>query len=216
MTPRDMSSAAAKRHKPKQQEIISADSALWPNLGFVRVGALDYHVRQYDAEWLRHVAERVQQSGQSLGPQQWMVETCLRDLASSTAAIKELNKYTTRAPQPLRGLNIAVHYLANKEIVGKRLAKNALADVATAWSMKPSAVKDLNGLFAQKASEELEVLVKLCTSRPHQSWDRRDVLAAIDADMRHRAQRLDWLAIRRKSGKRKSKRSAKRKRILPT
>lgn len=183
---------------------MSEPTPLWPSLGFERIGALDYGVMQFEAEWLNSVAARLQDdSGQSgvcptLGPLRWSVGECLRRLADTPAALKQLNHHLDRAPQSVRGLNKALHYLAIYE--HNRNSANARAAVAHAWGGKEKSVKDLRRKYGKAAGMELERIVTLVTSRPHQQWTRDRVLRALDSDLVARA-KLPWFAARKRSTK---------------
>lgn len=181
---------------------MSEPTPLWPKLGFLQLGALDYGVMQFDTDWLLKAAERLHDASaacQALGALRWSVGECLRRLAEAPAARKELNHYLERAPQSVRGLNIAVHYLASSELNGK--SASAQLHVARAWSMKEPTVKDLNRKYGKRARPELEAAVKLVMSRPQHTWTRSQVLEAFDADMTSRAQ-LPWFNARRSKSRR--------------
>jgi hypothetical protein len=169
---------------------------LWPKLGFSRIGELDYWVPQYDAEWAAEAARRLL-AGEPLGPMQYGAALFFQRAADMPAVLKEINHYLERAPSSLRQLNIAVHYLARQELVGKRQAKRVLAYVAKAWRIKESTVKDAVTDRGRDAKAALEELLRFYLTRPGVSASRSDALQKIDADMCFRAT-LSWFTAREK------------------
>jgi hypothetical protein len=171
-------------------------------LGYSHAGALDYSVMLIDATWLEFAAHLIE-SKNEIGSPRHDIACCLRKLAATPAALKELNRYRQRAPQAVRALNIAVHYLACKELLGKSDA--ALLAVAQVWKGKESTVKDANRKFGKQAQSELRSLVKL--SMVEKFKTKEDVLSALVADMADRVN-LDWMIPRKKP--RKNRRTRKR------
>jgi hypothetical protein len=171
---------------------------LWRRLGVERVGSLDYSVPQYHAEWLTHAANQLQGTPEEPVPTRPLdhaIGACLLLLSETPSALKELNHYLQRAPQKVRALNVAVHYCARRELDGEGNSSRSRGIVAQTWGIKDASVKDAHRKYGKDAALELEHLVKLCTSRPHQPCTRSEVLEALDADMCERA-RLPWFKLR--------------------
>ena len=164
---------------------------LWPNLRITLYGPLDYVVTQFTDDWLHHVATILDSKGDlgDLSPHRWSVARCLSHLADTPAALKELNRYSDRAPRNVRGLNIAVHCLAVKELHGR----HAGSRVSKAWKVSAATVKDYLKVHRKAARQELEQLIRL---RPEREESRREFLTALDADMRYRAT-LPWMQARK-------------------
>jgi hypothetical protein len=189
--------------------VIDKPLTLWPRLGFVRLGSLDYQVPQYSSAWLAAAAKRLQsQPGdptyQPHGPIDHAIGSCLAQLAATPAALKKLNEYSERAPQSVRALNVALHYRVRRELDGKGQNKKSRGGVAQAWRMarSGSSVKDANRKYGVAAAKEMTRVIKLCASRP---MTRLEVLEALDADLRKRAW-LPWFKlpnVKRKAGRRR-------------
>ncbi len=164
---------------------------LWPNSRFTLIGPLDYVVLQFNVDWLRHIAAILDSKGDlgDLSPHRWNVARCLSSLADAPAALKELNRYADRAPPSVRGLNVAVHCLAVEELHGR----HAGSRVSKAWNVSAATVKDYLKVHRKVARHELEQLIRL---RSEREASRRELLTALDADMRYRAT-LPWMQARK-------------------
>ena len=174
---------------------------LWPNLGFERIGELDYIVVQYDAEWLRCIGKRLQ-AGEPLAgaprceqskvvrgprPLEWNIGQCLLDLGNNAAALRELNNYSDRSAQT-RELNMAVHFAARWELFGKSrtYAAKARGEVIGAWKAEDASVKDAWLNRRKEAQQSIENIVGLRDDDANR-WSRQKTLTALCADMRIRA-----------------------------
>jgi hypothetical protein len=154
-------------------------SELWPRLA-LPAGELDYRVRQYDAAWFLEMAKRVE-SGQSLAA----AARCFIHLAETANAIDELNHRPTNTPREIMGPNRAAHYLARLELRGEEQKKEVRHYVATAWRTADNTIRDDVVDFGKKAQAHIETFVS--------QWsrgDRREFLAAFDADMVDRAAQM--------------------------
>ncbi len=171
---------------------------LWPRLGFVNVGPLDYLVPQYDVAWLTHNAHQLQTDPRR--PTDWNIGQFLRQIAETPAAIKELNRCLERAPESIRALNIAVHFRAKRE--SGETFKKALYQVALTWNCAEGTVKAADRDHGRAARSELDALVQLVEkSRGSQ---RLAILAMLWDDMADRA-KLSWFAARKPATKKQVK-----------
>lgn len=171
--------------KPKLAKAKSS-TPLWPRLGYLQAGALDYCAAQYDAAWLQRAAQLIEASGE-LGALRNSVASCLRHLAETPAALKPMNATLKRAPQSLRGLNVALHYLVCKKLRTPAARKQ----VAKAWKISDETVKTASRQYGGAAA------VELCwhlQAKPELS--EGDTLTLLHADLCDRA-KFVWLKIRK-------------------
>jgi hypothetical protein len=158
----------------------------WPQLGLMAIDGLDYVTNEYSPAFLREAATALEATAKRAKfDHQLPLATAavLRDLADNPDALEALNQHRRVVPAPIRALNIALHYLVAKELNGKAAA--AVLHVATVWAMPEKTIMDMHGEHGAAAARELEKIVgRLISGKKFPK--RRDVLAAIDADMQWR------------------------------
>jgi hypothetical protein len=149
----------------------------WPALDLYTIDGLDHVTAEYDADVLKLAASMIE-AGKPLEQEMALaVAGALRELA-------EPSRHPDITPQPIRALNIAVHYLASKELHGKSDA--AFKHVADVWGISPAAAQDLNASGRTDAPRVLEWIAG--NRLTHGGFStREDVLTALDADMQWRA-----------------------------
>ncbi len=155
----------------------------WERLGFSYIGELEYLPPKYDAEWLRHVAKRIE-SGESLGPLAHDAAACFERLAETPVAITAMNKPRPRKRGDILRLNRAVHYLVHLKLLGvERHVKRARSDIAGAWRVKEGTIKDD---VSDLGKEAKGIIDRIISHKQSDSRDR-DILRDFDSDMAHRA-----------------------------
>lgn len=180
------------------------DAARWPRMKFSQFGSLEYLVPQFDPGWCQYMAQKIR-SDEPLNPAvRHIIGECLLKLADTQRALDELNHHLERAPESIRALNIAVHYLALRELLGKGKSSQARGRVADAWSIRDATVKKaVTG--QQSAQQEYERLISFGLSQ-HQArglaTTRAEMIEMIQLDMCDRA-RLPWFSHRKAPGLRK-------------
>jgi hypothetical protein len=99
----------------------------WPKLDLCIIDGLDHVTPEYDPDLLKLAASMIG-AGKPLDT----------EMALAVAgALRELAEQADITPQPVRALNIAIHYLAAKELHdGHRELSTASADrILRAWQM---------------------------------------------------------------------------------
>jgi hypothetical protein len=144
---------------------------------------LEYVVPEWDAEWLLHVAARME-SGQPLGPLVYDAAACFRQLAKTADAIKAINRPRPRTPGPVLRLNRAVHYRVRLRLLGRKQVKRARSEVAATWHTAAATIKDDYGDFGKEARR---IIARIITQRQWESRDRDSVFEDLDGDMTDRA-----------------------------
>jgi hypothetical protein len=151
----------------------------WPALDLYTIDGLDHVTAEYDADVLKLAAAMIE-AGKPLEQEMSVaVAGALRELA-------EPSRHPDITPQPIRALNLAVHFLAAKELEqtgGKAAA--ALTHVSDAWHMSQATVQDLITTRRADASGVLESII--AERIPHGFDSRAAVIKALDADMQWRA-----------------------------
>jgi hypothetical protein len=151
----------------------------WPALDLYTIDGLDHVTAEYDADVLKLAASMIE-AGKPLEQEMALaVAGALRELA-------EPSRHPDITPQPVRALNLAVHFLAAKELEqtgGKAAA--ALKHVSDTWHMPQPTVQDLITTRRADASGVLENII--ADRIAHGFASRADVLTALDSDMRWRA-----------------------------
>lgn len=151
----------------------------WPALDLYTIDGLDHVTAEYDADVLKLAAAMIE-AGKPLEQEMALaVAGALREFA-------EPSRHPDITPQPVRALNLAVHFLAAKELEqtgGKAAA--ALAHVSDAWRMSQATAQDLITTRRADASAVLESII--AERIPHGFDSRAAVIKALDADMQWRA-----------------------------
>jgi hypothetical protein len=152
----------------------------WPALDLYTIDGLDHVTAEYDADVLKLAASMIE-AGKPLEQEMaFAVAGALRELA-------EPSRHPDITPQPVRALNLAVHFLAAKEIEEKTKGKSAsaLKYVALAWRMPEATVQDL---IATRRADAPAVLETIIADRiAHGFTSRAAVIDALDSDMQLRA-----------------------------
>ena len=175
---------------------MTSRELLWPNLGFLRIGELEYEVPRYDAAWFLHMAQFVEADVR--GAKSRLLAEGLRQIAATPGAIRELNEHRPLTPGPILGLNRALHYLVRLSIrweeCGEERKKDAVDDVVRAWSAPERAVaagtirRDTD-YYGKEAKRLLDVHVELCQERePRPTFAK--ILKWFDADLHLHARRM--------------------------
>jgi hypothetical protein len=151
----------------------------WPALDLYTIDGLDHVTAEYDPAVLKLAAAMIE-AGKPLEQEMALaVAGALRELA-------EPSRHPDITPQPIRALNLAVHYLAAKELEkdkGKSAA--ALKHVSDTWHMPQPTVQDL---ITTRRTDAAAVLESIIAERiPHGFESRAAVIKALDADMQWRA-----------------------------
>jgi hypothetical protein len=146
-----------------------------------RIRGLDYVVPQYDAEWFREMARRIQRA-ESLS----VATVCFMQMADTPAAIQALNHHKPQVPHELMGLNRAVHYLVRSELLAQSKTKEALHDVALAWRIAEGTIADDVRDFGGHARYLLDEHIEAGT-RPPNHATRAEFLQSFDNKMQRRA-----------------------------
>jgi hypothetical protein len=151
----------------------------WPALDLYTIDGLDHVTAEYDADVLKLAASTIE-AGKPLEQEMAVaVAGALRELA-------EPSRHPDITPLPIRALNLAVHFLAAKELEqtgGKSAA--ALKHVSDTWHMPQPTVQDLITTRRADASAVLESII--AERIPHGFDSRAAVIKALDADMQWRA-----------------------------
>jgi hypothetical protein len=186
--------------------VNNPDLSRWPNLKLPTHSALDWHETLYSRPRLLELAKTVSENPHPIqtrtpeglpGVEDLAIESVLRALANSPAALKALNRRRPTPPRRVVGLNRAVHYIVRLEIRGKNEVKRALADVARAWGAKVSTIEEdrtdhhveKRDPFAPTDAHFIaEQIIAGCSI--NRRLTRAAVLKAFDADMRNRAKQL--------------------------
>jgi hypothetical protein len=167
------------------------DESVGPCLNWIRGGALNYPKGSYSAQTVQMLAGQlggiIQPAPGTLGCTPFagaLAATVLRALASSPAALDELN-VGQKAGVVER--NRVVHYLVRLEILGNtKLKKSAKSDVAVMWNVTADSVKDDHTKHGDDARAIIEAI--MVQAMTHPSFATRDkALAALNSDMSHRA-----------------------------
>jgi hypothetical protein len=161
-----------------------------------RIRGLDYEVPQYDAEWFREMARRIQRA-ESLN----VAAVCFAQMADTPAAIQALNHHKPQIPHELMGLNRAVHYLVRSELRGQSCTKEALHDVALTWRIAEGTIADDVRDYGGRARYLLDEHIEAGT-RPPNHATRAEFLRSFDNKMQRRAAHLAKQRAPRKQGKR--------------
>lgn len=178
-----------KQCAPLGIEALTQPQINWTRLRFMNYGPLDYWPREYDPNWLRESARRLQ-AGEELGSMAYFLGQCLLDLVENNSALQALNDHSDRSAE-FRALNMAVHYAAEKEHLGKALA--ARVHVANTWGAQEGTVKRYYTEYKTRAQALIDDIVNSCATRPEdQRTDRPQTLALLCADMVERS-RISWL-----------------------
>lgn len=149
----------------------------WPSLGLHTIDELDQVTPEFDAEVLLEAVAALE-AGAKLDKELSLAA------AAALRSIAEPSRHPGITPQPIRALNVAVHYLASKELHGKSDA--AFKHVADVWGISPAAAQALNAAARIDAPRVLEWVVG--NRLAHGGFrERKDVLTALDADMQWRA-----------------------------
>ena len=182
------------------------DLSRWPNLKMPTHSALDWHEALYTGPRLLELASAISKNPHPIqtrtpeglsGVEDPAIESVLRALANSPAALKALNRHRPMPPRRVVGLNRAVHYIVRLEIRGKNKRKHALADVARVWGAKVATieedrtdhhVKKRDPFALTDAHYIAEQIIAGCSI--NRKLSRAAVLKAFDADMRNRAKQL--------------------------
>ena len=190
-----------------------SDLARWPNLKIATHPMLDWVEPVYDATLLLEMAKAVSENPHPIQtrtaagmPGVWdpVIEGLLRALAEKPAALKLLNEPRPTMPREVKGLNRAVHYHVRLELRDGRV-KDALADVAEVWGKSEDTIKEDRTMFSVNNrkknpernprrylpddAERIAAQV-INDSMVARRMTRTEVLAAFDADMKHRAAQL--------------------------
>jgi hypothetical protein len=149
----------------------------WPALDLYTIDGLDHVTAEYDADVLKLAAAMIE-AGKPLDQEMaFAVAGALREIA-------EPSRHPDITPQPVRALNIAVHYLARKELDKK--SASAFGHVAGVWGISQATAQDLNASGRADAPGLLEWIVE--NRLAHGGFgERKDVLTALDLDMQWRA-----------------------------
>lgn len=155
---------------------------LWPNLGFVYLGGLDYAVTQYDREGLQRLAKTLAADKARLTPASRAAADCLRHLAKTPAAIKALNHHRPSVPGEIVETQRALHYLVRSRLLGNGGSEEAFRQIAQVWRKGVLTIRE--NLTARKAAarDRLESII-----RDKPEWTERKILKALDADLTARA-----------------------------
>jgi hypothetical protein len=170
----------------------------WPALDLYTIDGLDHITAEYDSDLLLLAASTLE-AGKPLEQEMaFAVAGALRELAAPS-------RHPDITPQPIRALNIAVHYLAMKELSGK--SASAFRHVADVWGLPEATIKDLNGTRRTDAPALLESVV--AERLAHGFASRADVINALDSDMQWRARSatITHPAPHKTKGKRVSRKS---------
>ncbi len=172
---------------------MTSQELLWPNLGFVNIGELEYPIPEYYSSWFIRMAEHVE-AGHRGGSKSRLLAEGLRQIAVTPGAIRELNEYRQLTPGPILGLNWALHYLVRLSIRGGERKKEAVDDVARAWSapgrpVKAGTIRRATDKHGKKAKQLLDVHVELCQKRePKPTF--AEIIKWFDADLHLHARRM--------------------------
>jgi hypothetical protein len=180
------------------------DGTRWPRMKFSQFGSLEYLIPQFDPEWCQYMARKIISDEPLNAAVRHIIGECLLKLGETPRALDELNHHLDRAPESIRALNIAIHYLALRELLGKGKSSQARGRVADAWSIKDATVK--KAVTAQtSAHQEYGRLISFGL-RQHRAralaTTRAEIIEMIQLDMCDRAI-LPWFSHRKAPGLRK-------------
>jgi hypothetical protein len=152
-------------------------SMFWPSLGLHTIDELDQIAPEFDAEVLLEAVAALE-AGSKLDKELSLAA------AAALRSIAEPIRHPDITPQPIRALNIAVHYLAKKELDKK--SASAFLHVAGVWGISQATAKGLNASGRVDAPRVLEWIVG--NRLAHGGFrERKDVLSALNSDMQWRA-----------------------------
>lgn len=180
--------------------------ARWPRLMLGVHPVLDWVEDSYSKELLLEMAEAVRKNPHpiqtrsaagALGVWDSPIESLLRSLAASPAALKALNHRRPTPPARVVALNRAVHFHVVFELLpdGRGRATDAWHKVATAWNVSDGHVKDDVAQFrvddprtyrADDAKRLAEQIIALAGANTGKS--RIEVLGDFSQDMWDRAE----------------------------
>jgi hypothetical protein len=195
-----------------------SDLSRWPNLKLDTHPVLDWVERTYDQATLLEMAEAVREHKHPINaktptgmPGVWntAIESLLRALAEKPAALEKLNRHRPTPPRRVEGLNRAVHYFVQLEILGPDglgydRKDDALKNVSDAWVKSVATIKEDRTTHTAKTSPNQywcddtgdiqrpedakrvteEILIAAVVAH---GMTRTEALKAFDSDMRHRA-----------------------------
>jgi len=180
-----------------QADFASPLNSRWPRLGYNVIGQLDYMVPQYDAQWLLDAAALIQPF-ETQDRRLLSVSECLRKIAETPAAIKELNHHRPLAPREIVALNRAVHYRVYLERLGKNQEKRARATIADVWHVAEPTIRDDDYHFGDEAQRVIESLFEHA-SVADRIKGRNEFLEDFDLDLHGQAARMSKPSESRKA-----------------
>jgi hypothetical protein len=178
----------------------------WPRLKLGVHPVLDWVEDHYTTEWLLEVATAVSKNPHPIQaraadgtPAVWdtALEKLLRTLAASPKALDALNHRKPTVPARVLGLNRAVHFYVQRELLGgtKETEKKARGIVADVWRVSDGHVKDdvtdfraaTPTEYRQDDAKRLMDHIVASTMATTTNKSRDDVLKDLAADLCERA-----------------------------
>jgi hypothetical protein len=182
----------------------------WPNLDLGRLPGLDYLVLEIMSEDLRYAASLVESLFQH--PSARGIAEVLRHFADTPRAIKYANQPRSHTPDPILGLWRALHYLVTAELHPKVPRGKLLGIVADIWA--PVKDRTIEADISKHGSRAKQILQSIVEDRfKHAAMDRSQVIAALDRDLKRKAEREPKRAVgkTKKSARKKANKVAQKK-----
>jgi hypothetical protein len=198
-----------------------SDLSRWPNLKLATHPVLDWVETTYDQATLLKMAEAISKNPHPIqtrtatgaaGVWDTAIESLLRALADAPAALEKLNRTRPTPPRRVVGLNRAVHYFVQLEILGPdglgyERKDDALKNVSDAWGKSVATIKEDRTTHTAKTNpsqywcddtgdiqrpEDAKRVTEqiLVAAMVAYGMTRTEALKGFDSDMRHRAKSL--------------------------